>query len=382
MKRIYLDHQATTPPSASVVEAMTRHLIEFPGNPHSSDHSDGWRAANALEAARMRISAAVGGDDSDAVLFTSGATEANNLALMGVARRDGRTRVVVSAIEHLAVLGPARALARAGFELVVVPCGSDGIVDADEFSSAVDERTLVASLMLVNNEIGTLQPVEAVGRRCRSTGAMFHVDAAQALRWSPIDVHRLGCTSLSLSAHKMGGPPGIGALWIDDGLRDRLTSMQHGGEQEGGLRPGTVPGFLASGFAQAVDELPGEIEVDLWRARTQRLWAAVQEAVPGAMLNGALEPRHPGNLNVRLPATDADAIIAALQPIVAVSHGSACTSGMPEPSHVLRAIGLTADEAGRSFRISTAPNTTDEEFADFVDMLGEAVERLSQNSKN
>lgn len=322
------------------------------------------------------IAAMVGGDAGQLV-FTSGATEANNLAFLGLTGASGRTRVVVSAIEHQAVLAPARALSRMGLELVVVPCGADGVVNAAEFCDAVDERTLVASLMLVNNEIGTVQPVEAVGRHCRSVGAWFHVDAVQALRWLPIDVYDIGCTSLSLSAHKIGGPAGIGALWVDEDLRRVLTPLQHGGEQEGGLRPGTVPGFLAAGFAQAVIELPDAAEVRAWRARTETLWTALRDAVPGVLLNGSPAARHPGNLSVRLPGREADAVIAGMQPGVAVSQGSACTSGAPAPSHVLRALGLSATEAAGSLRISTSPMTTDVELATFVGLLRDAIARLS-----
>lgn len=376
MNHIYLDHQATTPVSATVIEAMSRYLVDVPGNPHSSDHAAGWLASDSLERAREVVAGAIGAESQD-LIFTSGATEANNIAILGLGGASrARRRIVISAIEHHAVLAPARELARRGFELVVVPCSSNGIVDPDEYCRQVDERTLIASLMLVNNEIGTVQPVEAVAKHCRSAGALFHVDAAQALRWLPMDVNALGCTSLSLSSHKIGGPMGIGALWLDPDAEPRLAPLQHGGEQERGLRPGTLPAFLAVGFAKAVSELPSISAVADWRTNTEALWTALRDAVPGLALNGVASPRHPGNLNILLPACDSDVLIAALQPTFAISQGSACTSGQPEPSHVLRALGLSGLEASRSLRISTSTTTTKVELDLFVEAFRAAVSRI------
>ncbi len=378
MNVIYLDHQATSPATGPVVEAMRRHLVEIIGNPHSADHAAGWLAADRLDAARSAVADALGASGDDLV-FTSGATEADNVAILGAAPgvpASGRNRIVVSCLEHAAVLAPAREMGRRGFEVVPVPCGPDGVVRAEAFAEAVDERTLLASLMLVNNEVGTAQPVADVAERCREAGVLFHIDAAQALSWLPINVDALGCTSLAVSSHKIGGPMGIGALWIAPEVRHRLSPLHHGGEQEGGMRPGTVPGFLAEGFAQAVRGLPTPVEVEAWRERTVRLWRRMAEAVPGLSLNGTVAPRHPGNLNIRLPTLAADLVIAALQPGVALSQGSACTSGMTAPSHVLTAMGLTADEAGRSLRVSTAATTGEAELDAFAAAFGETIGRL------
>lgn len=372
---IYLDHQATTPPCAEAVAAMMRHLSMVPGNPHSFDHAAGWAASAGLEEARVVIAGRIGAESEDLV-FTSGATEANNLALIGIASGGAiRTRVVVSAIEHRSVLGPARELRRRGMELVVVPCRPDGVVDADQFAAAVDERTLVASLMLVNNETGAVQPVPAIAERCRSVGALLHVDAVQALRWLPIDVADLGCTSLSVSSHKVGGPTGIGALWVDTIHRASLRPLYHGGEQEDGLRPGTVPGFLAAGFAAAIERLPDRGAIEAWRAATERLLLALRHIDDRLILNGPRIGRHPGSLNLRLPDVEAGLVIALLQPAAAVSQGSACSSGLSEPSHVLTAMGLNAGEAARSLRISTAPATSKAELDAFVAAFASAVER-------
>ncbi len=375
--RIYLDHQATTPPLPGVRAALAEHLQEFWGNPHSADHAIGWEASAHLEESRDTVARAIGAD-ADEIVFTSGATEANNIAILGCKPVAGRNRVVVSAIEHHAVLAPARELARRGYELVVVPCGADGIVDADEFAEAVDERTLLASLMFVNNEIGTVQPVREVARKCAEVGARFHVDAVQALRWQAIDVLALECSSMSFSAHKIGGPMGIGALWLDPvSATGGIRSVQFGGEQEGGLRPGTTPSFLAAGFAAAIEGLPGPSQVADWRRRTDNLWLLLSRRVPGLRLNGSATARHPGNLNILVGGCEADPLIAGLQPRIAISQGSACTSGTPEPSHVLRAMGLTANEARQSVRISTSPETTDEEGRQFVDAFAAVVSALS-----
>lgn len=374
MSTIYLDHQATTPVSASAVRAMIRHMEEVIGNPHSADHSLGWRAAEVLEDARAAVARRLGAEP-DELVFTSGATEANNLVILGAWSPDTpRSRLVISAIEHRSVIGPARELARRGMELVVVPCGPDGVVEADRFACEIDERTLVAALMLTNNETGAVQPVRAVADRCNEVGAHLHVDAAQAFRWLPIDVLALGCATLSVSAHKIGGPAGIGGLWIDPLRRPGLRPLLHGGEQEGGSRAGTVPGFLASGFAAAVAELLDDGGVANWRAATERLLRRLRSIEPGIVLNGPAEGRHPGSLNVRVPDVEASRLIALMQPEVAVSLGSACTSGLPEPSHVLTAMGLTAEEADRSFRISTAPSTGEEDFDGFARALMRALE--------
>ena len=376
--RLYFDHQATTPLLPGAAAAMSAHLIEKQGNPHSVDHAFGWDAADALEDARRQVSSRLG-CTQDGLFFTSGATEANNIAMMGcLAGRGGRNRMVVSALEHRSVLGPASFARRAGLELVVVQCDHDGVVDAEAFCAALDDRTLIAALMLVNNEVGTVQPVERIGERCRALGILFHVDAVQALRWLPIDVEQLGCSMLSVSAHKVGGPMGIGALYVDPAEMHRLAPLMHGGEQESGLRPGTVPAFLAAGFAAALDELPDRLSVEEWRSRTGGLLDRLRRSIPSVSLNGRDRDRHPGNLNIELPGIDAGLVIATLQPHVALSQGSACTSGSTEPSHVLAAMGMDARRSASSLRISTAPNTSVAEIEELSDRFVEAVRWASR----
>lgn len=355
--------------AAATRAAMEEHIA----NPHATEHLAGQNAAAAIDKAREEVATVVGADP-DEVVFTSGATEADNLALLGVAARDGaRRRIVVSAIEHKAVLGPARELARRGYEVVTAPVGKDGTVNPDEFSRLVGDDTLLVSLMLVNNEIGTMQPVARVAEACARSGALLHVDAAQALGWMEIDAYGLGADMLSVSGHKMGGPKGIGALFIRRDVRERLTPILHGGEQEDGLRPGTLPTPLCIGMGVACLNLPGVGEVLGWRQRTGRLERALLGLHPGAWVNGAGSERHPGSVSITFPSLDADLLVARLRPLVAISRGSACTSGTTEPSHVLRAIGLLPSLCQSTVRISTGRFTTDQEIDEAITAFADAI---------
>lgn len=365
-KLIYLDHQASTPMHPAAVTAMMVSITDHPANPHAADHAAGWAAANSVDVARANVAVAIC-CDPDEIVFTSGATEADNLALLGVAGASpARRRIVVGAMEHKAVLGPARELARRGFEVVLAPATREGVIDGDALAALIDERTLLVSLMLVNNEVGTVQPVEAAARACGSTGAMLHVDAAQAFGWMPIDAHALGADLLSVSAHKMGGPKGIGALFLHREVRERVRPIVHGGEQEDGLRPGTLPTPLCAAFGAACRSLPAEGEVASWRACAAKLERALLELFPAAWVNGAGAERHPGCVSLTIPDVDAGMLVARLQPEVAVSRGSACTSGTPEPSHVLRAMGLTAKECEGTLRLSVGRFTSDAEIKETI----------------
>ncbi|MEH6720192.1 MAG: cysteine desulfurase family protein [Aurantimonas endophytica] len=361
--RVYLDHQASTPMSCRALDEMLPAFSECYANPHSDDHAAGWEAAQRVEASRTQVADAIGAD-GEQIVFTSGATESNNLAMLGlVETRRHRSRVVVSAIEHKSILATARAIADRGYEVVTIPVDPLGQLDMAALRDAVDERTLLVSIGFVNNEIGAVQPMEAISQLCRGAGALLHSDAAQALSWDAVSVDGMGVDLLSLSAHKAGGPKGIGALYVGPAAADRLRSIIHGGGQELGLRPGTVPTPLCIGFGAACNSLPSTQQVAAWRAVTVSLLDRLRALFPDLQVNGALEPRHPGNLSIRLPGIDADVLAARLQPGVAVARGSACTSGLPEPSHVLRAIGLTAGEAGSCLRLSTSPATTEQEVA-------------------
>jgi cysteine desulfurase len=372
MQRIYLDHQASTPVVPAALAEIFHCFSETWANPHSEDHAEGWRASAEIEAARGRIAIAVGADAGE-IVFTSGATEANNIALLGVAAAapDAPRRIVTIAIEHKAVLAPARALAERGWELVVVPVGRDGIVDVGALESALAPGAALVSIGAANNEIGTVQPLADIAPICHRAGALFHTDAAQALAWRGVDVVDSGVDLMSLSAHKAGGPKGVGALFVAHAARDRIWPVLHGGGQEGGLRPGTLPTPLCVGFGAACDALPDADGVAAWRAVTGRLLSGLRSIWPDLGVNGAAGAHHhPGNLSVTLPGVEVDALIARLQPRIAVSRGSACTSGFAEPSHVLTAIGLDAQRAEATVRLSTGVATTADEVDEAVRLFG------------
>lgn len=359
---------------------MMPYLTEHFGNPHSDDHSIGWAASAATEQARERIAARVCADP-DEVIFTSGATEANNLAILGLAAEaKSGTNIVVSAIEHKSVLGPARELARRGVELRLAPVSRDGVVDINAMASLIDSETLLVSLMMVNNEVGTVQPVCEAAKLCSRSDAILHVDAAQAVAWAAIDVDEIGADLLSLSSHKAGGPKGIGALYVRRTVRDRLKPIFHGGEQEGGLRPGTLPTALCVGFAEACKQ-PDPAQLAEWSQISRGIEDNLLTLIDGARVNGFERSRHPGCISIILPDVEADTVIARLQPELAISRGSACTSGIPEPSHVLRAMQLTERESAATVRISTGLTTTREEAFQAAKMIAEAVAAVRETDR-
>jgi cysteine desulfurase len=366
---IYLDHQASTPLSPGVFAAMTPYFTEFYANPHSDDHAAGWSASFAIDEARAAIADAIAVDPSE-LTFTSGATEANNLALLGVAAAcSAGSRIIVTSIEHKSVLGPARALASRGFDVVVLPVGSDGLLDLEVLGSALEVPTALVSVGAVNNEIGVVQPMAAIAALCRSRGALIHTDATQALSWGAADPTGWNVDFASLSSHKAGGPKGVGALYVSLNARNRIEAVQHGGEQEDGLRPGTLPTPLCVGFAEACRSIPDAAAVARWRGVTRALLSGLEDIWPGLRVNGSRADRHPGNLNVMLPGVEGDQLLAMLQPNLAISRGSACTSGTPEISHVLAAIGISPGAADASLRLSTGAFTTMDEVVEALRLL-------------
>lgn len=385
---IYLDHHATTPVDPRVLEAMLPFFTEDFGNPASHSHRYGWRAEGAVEVARETVAEAVGASEPREIVFTSGATESDNLALKGVVRAarapsgEG-AHVVTVATEHPAVLDPCAALEREGFAVSVLPVDADGLVDPARLADAIGERTVLVSVMAANSEIGTLQPLAAIGAICAERDVLFHTDAAQALGKIPLDVDGAGIDLLSGSAHKVYGPKGVGFLYVRrrrrSGGRIRLEPLVHGGGHEQGLRSGTLPVPLCVGLARALAIAGEEREVEALRIGGLRdtLLRRLRESVPGTLLNGPGEGRLPGNLNVAFEGIDADALIAGLDD-VALSTGSACSSARSEPSHVLRALGLSEERVAASVRIGLGRGTTADEVERAATRIAEEASRLRE----
>ncbi len=337
------------------------------GNPHSTDHVMGWKADDAVSKARALVAELIGADASE-IVFTSGATEANNLALTGLTRSapSRRNRILVSAIEHKSVMETAAALRMSGGSSVgEIPVDRDGFIALSALDAMLSGDVLLVSVMVINNEIGTIQDIPAIARLLRPHGVLLHCDAAQA----PCGVDISGLAEhadlVSLSGHKFYGPKGIGALWIRRGLEEHMTPLLYGGGQQRGIRSGTVPVPLCVGMGVAAELSTGAIAADE-RRRIARLRdefvQEVENGLPCVGLNGPLGPRrHPGNANLRFPGVNGQDLIAAMQPEVAAATGSACTTGLPEPSHVLRAVGLSPVDAGSSVRFSFGRFSTHEE---------------------
>jgi cysteine desulfurase len=375
---IYLDYHASTPCDPRVVEAMLPFFVEMYANP-SSSHCQGKIAADAVQRAREQVASALGAAAGE-IVFTSGATESNNLAILGVARTapPHRRRLLASAIEHKAVLEPMRALQRAGFEFELVPVESDGRVDLAALAALVDNRTALVSIQAANNEIGTLQPVAEIAQVVHGAGAVFHCDAAQALGRIPMDVVGWDVDLLSISGHKCYGPKGVGALFVRGGARAApLEPLFFGGGQEHELRPGTlnVPGIVGLGHAcELIVEELGEESRRVAQLR-DRFEAFVLAQLPGTQVNGCIRRRLPGNSSIRVSVIEAEAVIANL-PDVVLSTGSACTSGALAPSHVLTAIGLTREQAGQTLRVGIGRFTRSSDLEISGTRIVETIRRL------
>ena len=377
---VYLDHHATTPLDPRALDAMLPYFTERFGNPHSAQHAYGWTAEQAVDAARSQIAALIGALP-DEIVFTSGATEANNLAIRGAVRAGEHRHIVTCVTEHPCVLETCRALRREGFEVTELPVALDGMIDPDEFRSALRPGTALVSIMAANHEIGVLQPLSEIGKLCRERGVLLHTDAAQAAGQIPLDVAAAGVHLLSLSAHKLYGPKGIGALYVRRGIR--LVPLFAGGGQERGLRPGTLPTALCVGFGEASVLAQAELGAEAARVRAlrDRLYDRLRQAMPGIRLNGAALPRLPNNLNVCLPGIDAEDLLAEL-PELALATGAACASATQEPSPVLRALGLSDEDIQGSIRFGLGRTTTAVEIEFMIDRLVAAAHRLrSQSSR-
>ena len=382
---IYADYQATTPVDPRVLEKMLPYWGESFGNPHSNDHIVGWKAAEAVRESQTSVAALIGADP-DEIVFTSGATEANNLALFGLARRapPSRRRILVSAIEHKCVLAAARALEeREGFTVEMVPVDGEGFVDLGILESMLDGSVLAASIMAVNNEVGTIQDLPAIAALLAGHGIIFHCDAAQAP--CAMNVSQLAeyADLISLSGHKMYGPQGIGALYVRRDLQPSIEPIIYGGGQQNGLRSGTLPLPLCVGMAAAVDILQTtEGTKEHSRISEQRdLFIRLfhNSGIPVALNGPAGQWRHPGNANLRFRGFAAEDILGSVQPQLAASTGAACASGIPEPSHVLRAMGLSNAEASSSIRFSFGRFTTHNEVEEAARLIIHSLESVQES---
>ena len=374
---LLLDFQATTPCTDAVVEAMAPYWQDAWGNPSSRQHRIGLHASAAVNLARRQLAESLD-VAPDRVVFTSGATEANNLALLGHARHWGSGHLISVASEHHAVLDPLAQLQREGYAVTLLQPGADGLIDPSQLQDAITPDTRLVSVMTANNEIGVLQPLAELGAVCRNHGITFHSDAAQAFGHIPLLPDQLGLDLVSLSAHKLYGPKGIGALVMRQGLG--LQPLQWGGGQEAGLRAGTLPTALIVGFAAAARLAMADRDERRQRLAQLRdqLWAELHQRIPDLQRNGAEQPRLSHNLNITIPGVNGARLHRALRPHLACSSGSACSNG--EPSHVLQALGRSRAEAEASLRLSLGRSTTAADIEAAAACISEAVAGLRETT--
>jgi cysteine desulfurase len=379
---IYMDYHATTPVDERVLGAMLPYFREDFGNAASRSHVFGWKAEEAVERAREEVAKLIGAVGKE-IVWTSGATESDNLAIKGVAEfyKDRGSHIITAVTEHKAVLDSCKRLEKQGTVVTYLPVEKDGRVSPDAVANAMTDKTILVSIMLANNEIGTVNPVEEIGAVVKARGAFFHIDAVQGVGKIPFDVNRSRADLVSLSAHKMYGPKGVGALYVRRKPRVRITPIIDGGGHERGMRSGTlnVPGIV--GFAKAAELCRLEMDEEGRRvlALRERLRQGIEARVPNTVVNGSLEHRLPGNLNISFAFVEGEAMMMALKD-VAVSSGSACTSASLEPSYVLRALGVPEEMAHTSIRFGLGRFTTEAEVDYVIDLVVDKVKRLRNMS--
>ncbi|WP_420844459.1 IscS subfamily cysteine desulfurase [Idiomarina rhizosphaerae] len=376
---LYFDYAATTPVDPVVAEKMMGCLTQdgLFGNPASRSHKYGWQAEEAVDIARNQVADLINADARE-IVFTSGATESDNLAIKGAAQyySDKGKHVITLQTEHKAVLDTCAQLEKEGFEVTYLDVGTDGLLDMDLFRSALREDTVLVSVMLVNNEIGVLQDITTIGHLCRENGTIFHVDAAQASGKVPMDMAKLPVDLLSLSAHKMYGPKGIGALYVRRTPRVRLLAQMHGGGHERGMRSGTLPTHQIVGMGVAAELARNELELEPARVENlrQRLWKGVSQ-LEGVTLNGSDQQRVPHITNISFAGVDGELLLMALKDL-ALSSGSACTSASVEPSYVLRALGVEHELAMSSLRFSIGRYTSEEDIDSAIELIHRTIGTL------
>lgn len=384
VRGIYFDFGATTPLDPRVSDAMMPFLTELYGNPHSRTHEYGWDTEAEVEKARKHIANLIGASPKE-IVFTSGATESNNTILKGIShfyKGKGKKHIITTQIEHKCVMDTCRHLEEEGFKVTYLPVQSNGIVDLEELEKAITDETSVVSIMAVNNEIGVLQPIKEIGELCRKKGVFFHTDAAQAVGKIPMNVDDMKIDVMSISAHKIYGPKGIGAMYIRrKSPRVRLVPLINGGGQEGGRRSGTLPAPLCVGFGEACRVAAEEMDRDYAHVErlSKRLLNGLRERCDHIELNGDEKQRYPGNVNVSFAFIEGESLLMALN-TVALSSGSACTSESLEPSYVLKALGVDEELAHTSLRFGIGRFTTEEEVDYVVDKTSKEVTRLRELS--
>ncbi len=379
---VYLDYQATTPCDPRVLDKMLPWFTLRFGNPHSRNHAYGWAAEEAVELAREQVAAIIGADSKE-IIFTSGATESNNLALRGAAlfNKDRKNHIVTVVTEHKCVLDTCRHLEQEGFSVTYLPVQTNGLIDLAQLEAAITDQTVIVSVMGVNNEIGVIQPLAEIGAICRKKGALFHTDCAQAVGKIPLDVNAMNIDLMSISGHKIYGPKGIGALYVRRRPRVRLVPMITGGGQERGFRSGTLPTPLCVGLGEACAIAKVEMveEAAHLKFLSQRLLDGLKAKLPEIYVNGDLEHRIPGNLNISFAFVEGEGLMMGVKGL-AVSSGSACTSASLEPSYVLRALGVDVEMAHTSLRFGFGRFTTEADIDYAIDHVIEAVSHLREMS--
>jgi len=382
MRALYLDMQATTPVDPRVLDVMMPLLTENFGNPHSKSHMYGWEAMEIVEDARQKVANLIGADQKD-IVFTSGATESNNLAIKGVARfyKDKKRHLITNVTEHKCVLDSCRVLEQEGFRVTYLPVEKNGLVNVNRLEEAITEETSLVSIMSVSNEIGVVQPLEAIGEVCRRHKVFFHTDAAQAVGKIPLNVDKMNIDLMSISGHKIYGPKGIGALYVRRKPRVRLEPIISGGGQERGLRSGTLPSPLIAGFGEACRIAQEEMERDRQHVTKlfHRLLDGVKKRIPEIYVNGDLQARYHGNLNISFAYVEGESLMMGIKEI-ACSSGSACTSASLEPSYVLRALGVDDELAHTSIRFGIGRFTTEREIDYTIEIVSKHVLRLREMS--
>jgi cysteine desulfurase len=381
---IYMDYHATTPLDPRVLDAMLPYFTEKFGNAASRSHAFGWTAEEAIGLAREKIAALIGAQNPKEIVFTSGATESDNTALKGVAEfyKEKGDHIITTVIEHKAVLDTCKRLEKEGFRVTYLPVDKEGLVDPDAVARAITDKTILVSVMLANNEVGTVQPLAEIGKITRSRGVLLHSDAVQGIGKVPFDVEKMNVDLASITAHKMYGPKGVGALYVRRSKpRVRITAQMDGGGHEFGMRSGTlnVPGIVGFGKAAEIMKEEGVAEARRILGLRERLRGRLQTALDALQLNGSLERRLPGNLNISFSFVEGEAMMMAIKE-VAVSSGSACTSASLEPSYVLHAMGVGDDLAHSSIRFGIGRFNTEEEIDFVADLVIRKVNKLREMS--